>query len=436
MDPMVIGILGLAGIFVLIALHVPIGVALAIAGLISFAVLQSLEAGITLFGTEPARLMANPDIGVIPLFLLMGGFSSAAGLSADIYRLAYALFGHYRGGLAIATIGGCAGFGAVCGSSVATVATMTRVALPEMLKRQYSPKLATGCIAAGGTLGMLIPPSIIMVLYGFLTEQFVIALFIAAIVPGLITVLFYCIAIALYVRIRPEAGPAATRLSWKERWIITRQVWGVLLLAFLVLGGLYGGVFTVSEAAAVGAGTAFLFTVFRRKLTWNTVWEVLLDTAANTGMIYLLLMGASIFTFSMTLSGLPEATVGWITALAWPPLLVIFALMLMYLVLGSVFETVSAMIITLPFVFPLILELGYDPIWWGIINLMVIEIGLITPPIGINVFVIHGMAREVSLSTIFAGIMPFFVADIARLIILVIFPVLVLWLPRFLGIMG
>ncbi len=436
MDPLVIGILGFLGIFILIALHVPVGVAMAMAGLLSYSALQSLNVGITLFGSQPASVISNLDIGVIPLFLLMGGFSSAAGLSADIYRLAFALVGHYRGGLAMATIGGCAGFGAVCGSSVATVATMARVALPEMLERQYSPKLATGSIAAGGTLGMLIPPSIIMVLYGFLTEQFIIALFIAAIVPGIITVIFYSLAIAIYVRLHPEAGPSGARLSWRGRLAATGQAWGVLLLASLVLGGLYGGIFTVSEAAAVGAGTAFLFTVFRRKLTWKTLWEVLLDTAANTGMIYLLLMGASIFTFSITLSGLPEATIGWITYFNLSPLSVIFGLLLMYLILGSVFETVSALIITLPFVFPLILELGYDPIWWGIINVMVIEIGLITPPIGINVFVIHGMAKETSLSTIFAGIMPFFVADIVRLIILVLFPVLVLWLPRFLGIMS
>jgi len=434
MDPLVIGILGLVGILVLIALHVPIGVAMAMAGLLSYSALQSLNIGVTLFGSQPASVISNLDIGVIPLFLLMGGFSSAAGLSADIYRLAFALVGHYRGGLAIATIGGCAGFGAVCGSSVATVATMTRVALPEMLERQYSAKLATGSIAAGGTLGMLIPPSIIMVLYGFLTEQFVIALFIAAIVPGIITVIFYSLAIFIYVRMHPEAGPSGSRLSWIERLAITGQAWGVLLLASLVLGGLYGGVFTVSEAAAVGAGTAFLFTVFRRKLTWQTLWTVLLDTAANTGMIYLLLMGASIFTFSITLSGLPEFMIGWITAFDLPPLFVIFGLLIMYLVLGSVFETIAAMIITLPFVFPLILELGYDPIWWGIINVMVIEIGLITPPIGLNVFVMHGMAKEVPLQAIFAGIVPFFLADLARLIILVIFPALVLWLPRVLGV--
>ncbi len=434
MDPLLIGILGLLGIFILIAFHVPVGVAMAMAGLLSYSALQSLNVGVTLFGSQPASVISNLDIGVIPLFLLMGAFSSAAGLSADIYRLAFALVGHYRGGLAMATIGGCAGFGAVCGSSIATVATMTRVALPEMLERQYSSKLATGSIAAGGTLGMLIPPSIIMVLYGFLTEQFIIALFIGAIVPGIITVIFYSLAIAIYVRLHPEAGPCGARLSWREQVAAIGRSWGVLLLAFLVLGGLYGGIFTVSEAAAVGAGTAFLFTVFRRKLTWKTLWEVLLDTAANTGMIYLLLMGASIFTFSITLSGLPEAMVGWITSFNLPALLVIFGLLLMYLILGSVFETVAAMIITLPFVFPLILELGYDPIWWGIINVMVIETGLITPPIGINVFVIHGMAREESLPTIFAGIMPFFVADIARLIILVIFPMLVLWLPRILGI--
>ena len=435
MDPLVIGVLGLAGIFVLIAFHVPIGVAMAIAGLLSFTALQSLDTGITLFGSEPISVMTNLDIGVIPLFLLMGGFASAAGLSSDLYRLTFALVGHYRGGLAMATICGCAGFGAVCGSSVATVATMTRVALPEMLKHRYSPKLATGCIAAGGTLGMLIPPSIIMVLYGFLTEQFVIALFIAAIIPGLIAVICHSIAIAIYVRLHPEAGPSGSRLSWGERLAVTRQVWGVLLLAFVVLGGLYAGVFTVSEAAAVGAGIAFLFTVFRGKLTWEALWEVFLDTAANTGMIYLLVMGASIFSFSLTLSGLPEAMVEWITSFGWPAPFVIMGLLLMYLILGSVFETISTMIITLPFVFPLIIELGYNPIWWGVINVMVIEIGLITPPIGINVFVMHGMAKEVSLPTIFAGIVPFFVADVARLLIVVLFPVLALWLPGVLGMM-
>ena len=433
MDPLLIGFLGLAGIFVLIALHVPVGVAMALAGLLSFAALQSLGVGVTLFGSEPASVFANLDMGAIPLFLLMGGFSSAAGLSTDIYRLTYALVGHYRGGLAMATICGCAGFGAVCGSSVATVATMTRVALPEMLKHGYSPKLATGSIAAGGTLGTLIPPSIIMVLYGFLTEQFVIALFIAAIVPGVVAVILHSVAIAIYVRLHPEAGPSGTRLSWRERLVIIRQVWGVLLLVFIVLGGLYGGVFTVSEAAAVGAAIAFLFAVFRRRLTWVTLWEVLLDTAANTGMIYLLLMGASIFAFSITLSGLPEAMIGWITSYDFSPVVVILALLLMYLILGSVFETVSAMIITLPLVFPLVVELGYNPIWWGVMNVMVIEIGLITPPIGINVFVMHGMAKEVALPTIFAGIMPFFVADVVRLLTVLLFPALALWLPGVLG---
>ena len=263
--------------------------------------------------------------------------------------------------------------------------------------------------------------------------QFVIALFIAAIVPGIITVLFYAVAIALYVRVHPEAGPPGTRHSWKEVLAVTGQAWGVLLLAVVVLGGLYGGFFTVSEAAAVGAVTAFLFTVFRGKLTWPTLWNVLLDTAANTGMIYLLLIGASIFTFSISLSGLPEAMIQLIVEIDLPPLFVIFALLAVYLVLGSVFETISAMIITLPFVFPLILELGYDPIWWGIINVIVIEVGLITPPIGLNAFVIHGMAKDISLTSIFSGILPFFLADIARLVILVVFPTLVLWLPKALG---
>ena len=433
MDPLFIGILGMIGIFVLIVFHVPIGVAMALAGLASLTAMESFPQAVSLFATEPASVLGNMDIGVIPLFLLMGSFASRAGLSGDIYRLVYAFVGRFRGGLAMATVGGCAGFGAVCGSSVATVATMARVSLPEMLDRGYSPALATGCIAAGGTLGMLIPPSVVLVLYGFLTEEFIIALFTAAVIPGLIAVAVYGIAIALYVHIWPQAGPPGPRLSWRQRGGAATGAWAAIFLAVLVLGGLYGGVFTVTEAAAIGAGTAFLFALGRRRINFKTFSLVLLETAANTGMIYVLIIGASIFSFTITLSGMPELTVDWIASLGLPPLSVIFGLLVMYLVLGAIFETISAMVLTLPFVFPLILQLGYDPIWWGIVMVMVIEIGLITPPIGINVFVLHGMAKDIPLKTIFAGIVPFFFADLVRLAIVVLFPVLALWLPRALG---
>jgi tripartite ATP-independent transporter DctM subunit len=330
----------------------------------------------------------------------------------------------------MATIGGCAGFGAVCGSSIATAATMARIALPEMLERRYAPSLASGCIAAGGTLGILIPPSIIMVLYGFLTQQFIITLFIAAVIPGIVAAILHMIAIFIYTRIYPNAGPAGPRTPWRERLIVARDCWGVSLLALIVIVGIYTGIFTVTEAASVGAVTAVIFTLARRKMTWGVLIEVLMDAAASSAMIYFIIIGAAIFTYAITLSTLPQFLVAWIEGLGAPPLVIIFLMMVMYLILGSIFDTVAAMILTLPFVFPIIQHLGLSPIWWGVVNVMVIEIGMITPPIGINVFVLHGMAREIPLMTIFRGIVPFLCADLVRLTILILFPALSLWLPE------
>ena len=433
MDPILLAIVGLVAMFVLIALHVPIGVAMGLTGFVCLGVMLDWGAAISLFRTEPASVIANRDLGIIPLFLLMGAFAGAAGLSSDLYRLAAALIGHYRGGLAMATIGGCAGFGAVCGSSVATAATMARVALPEMLDRKYKPSLATGCIAAGGTLGMLIPPSVIMVLYAVLTEQFVISLFIAAIIPGLLAVLLHFVAIAVYVRFAPESGPAIERMPWRERGRVALESWRVLLLAVVVSGGIYGGVFTVVEAAAVGAGLSFLFTVMRLGFDKDVMWSAFSESAANTGLIYLIIIGAHMFTYFVTLSHLPNELVDGIKSLGLHPLMVMVALYVMYLILGSIFDTVAAMVITLPFVFPLVIGLGFDPIWFGVINVMVIEIGMITPPIGINVFVLHGAARDVPLTTIFRGIVPFLFADLVRLGILTVFPAIALWLPNYMG---
>ena len=432
-DPLLIAGVGILGMLALIALHIPIGVAMAIGGFVGVGIMLGWGPAVTLFGTETSAHISSSELAIIPLFLLMGSFAGAAGLSSDIYRLAYVFVGHRRGGLALATIGGCAGFGAVCGSSVATAATMTKIALPEMLERNYAPSLASGSIAAGGTLGMLIPPSVIMVLYGVLTEQFVIALFVAAVVPGIIAVLFYFIAIAICVRLKPESGPAGPRFTWEERRKIFIQSWGVIVVAVAVSGGIYAGVFTVGEAAAVGATLAFLFTWGRGRLTRAVLWDVLTETAGSTGMIYLIIIGASIFSYFVTLSGLSENFVSMVSGLGVNRFVILLLLYVMYLILGSIFDTVAAMVLTLPFVFPLILHLGFDPIWFGVINVMVIEIGMITPPIGINVFVLHGMARDISLPTIFRGIVPFLIADVARLALLTVFPALALWLPRVLG---
>jgi C4-dicarboxylate transporter, DctM subunit len=435
MDPLIIAIIGILAMLSMILLHVPIGIAMAVAGFGGVATLIGLDPAIKMFATAPTQVLVTQSLAAIPMFLLMGSFAAAAGLSGDLYRLFYAMIGHYRGGLAMTTIAGCGGFGAICGSSLATASTFMRIALPEMTERRYSQNLAVGAIAAGGTLGILIPPSNLMLLYAVLTEQFVIALFTAAVIPGLICIAIYFITIAIVVRVKPDAGPAGPRMPWPERLKVLRDSWGVLTLAGVVSGGIYGGVFTVLEAAAVGCIISFLFLILRGRLSIGVVRDVLAQTAATTGLIYIIIIGATVFTFFMTLSQLPVILVGAIQASELPSWIVIFLLLVMYIVLGSIFETVAAMIITLPVVFPLVIGLGYDPIWWGIINIMVIEIGQITPPIGIIPFVLHGMNPEVPLKTIFSGIIPFFIADLTRLAIVALFPALSLWLPGVLGMM-
>lgn len=433
MDPIALVGLGLLAMFALILLHVPIGVAMAIAGSAGFAMLVGVKPALSLIATEPASSLASLDLIVIPLFLLMGNFASASGLSGDIYKAAYAFIGHRKGGLTLATILGCAGFGAVCGSSLATTATMTRVALPEMLQRRYAPSFAAGSIAAGGTLGMLIPPSVIMVIYAFLTEQFVITMFVAAVIPSIIAVAFHIVAIMIYVRVNPEAAPAGIRQDWTERLAALRNGWGALALLGGVIGGIYGGIFTVNEAAAFGAAFAFLFTVYRRRLTKQVLIDALRDTASNSAMIYLIIFGATIFSYFVSATRMPDELVSLMQEWGLSPALVIACLIVMYLVLGSVFDTISALLITLPFTFPLVMQLGYDPIWWGIVMVMTVEIGLITPPIGMNVFILNTMTPDIPLKTIFSGITIFLWADLLRLVLIATFPILCLALPQYLG---
>lgn len=433
MDPLLVAVLGIAGMFLLIGLHVPIGVAMGAAGLAGFAALFGLDPALAIVKIETAALLTNTVLAVIPFFLFMGGLASVAGLSTDLYNLAYAVIGHRRGGLALATVGACAGFGAICGSSLATAATMGRIALPQMLARNYKANIASGTLAAGGSLGMLIPPSLVMVIYAVLTEQFVITMFVAALVPALLAVLLYGAAIVAYSRFDPQAAPAGEILPWRERLALVRRSWRVLLLAGLVSGGLYGGVLTVEEAAATGAGLTLVFALAGGQLDWRSFRTIAGQAAASTAMIYVLIIGATIFTYFISASQTPEAIVRMISDINQPPIVIIILILAMYLVLGSIFETISSMVITLPFVFPLVISMGYDPIWWGILMVMVIEIGLISPPIGMNVFVIHGVAPDIPLRTIFAGVVPFVGADIVKLALLIAFPALTLELPRILG---
>lgn len=427
-DPFLIAIAGFGIMFILIVLHVPIGVAMGVVGVAGFAAIVGIDPALTLLATEPASVFTNLDLAVIPLFLLMGSLAAAAGLASDIYNLAYAFIGHRRGGLALATIGGCGGFGAVCGSAIATTATFGRVALPEMLQRGYSPSLAAGAIASGGTLGIIVPPSSIMVIYAILTEQFIVHLFIAAIVPAIMAIGFYLIATIVYVHfIDPKAGPAGPRMPWPERWQVIKANWGVLLLATVVLGGIYSGIFTVNEAAAVGVTLALAFAILRRRLTWRGFLNVLVESSATSLMVYVMIIGASIFSYFMSVAHAPDRLIASINSLDLSGGMVIAILLVMYVVLGAVFDEVAALVMTMPFVLPVIKHFGYDLVWWGIINVIIVEIGMICPPIGINVFVIHGMRNDIKIGAIYRGIMPYLAADVVRLALLTMFPALSLW---------
>ena len=433
MDPFVTGLLGLGLMFALIALHVPIGIAMGMAGLIGCGLIVGWGPALSLLATEPTSALSSVALGVIPLFLLMGNFAHAGGLSTELYRVAGAFFGHRPGGLAISTVLGCAGFGAVCGSSVATAATMSRIALPEMVSHRYGPGFAAATIATGGTLGIIIPPSVVLVLYGVLTENSIIALFVASVIPGLITVVFYMVAVAVYARLAPDQAPVGPKTDWPERWRTIRQCWAVVLLAAIVAVGIYSGVFTVTEAASVGATFAFLIALARRRLTVEAFVDCIRDTVSSTGLVFVIIIGASVFSYFVTLSGMPQAVISGIGSLGLSPLLVIVLLQVMYLIAGAIFDEIAAMVITLPFVYPLVTGMGYDPLWWGVVNVILISMGMIIPPIGINVFVVQSMATHIPLTSIYRGITPFVVADLGRLALVTLAPALCTWLPAAMG---
>lgn len=430
MDPFLIALIGLGATFLLIALHVPVGVAMFAVGVGGYALLEGTRPALSTMVSEISGNIENPGLAVIPLFLLMGSFATAGGLSGEIYRFANAFVGHRRGGLAMATMGGCGVFGAICGSSAATAATFGRVALPEMLKRGYAAHFAAGTIAAGGTLGALVPPSVIMIIYAVITQENVLDLFVAAVIPAIMAIVFHFSAISIYLARNPEAGPPGPRADWRERLSATRGAWAALIMLIAVIGGIYGGVVTVDEAAALGAILALAFAVVRRRLSWRGFWNALIESAAATAMIYVIIFGASVFTYFMTISNVPPALTEWVKGLDFAPVVIILVLLAIYIVLGAVFDTISAMLITLPFVLPIVKDLGYDPIWWGIINVVVVELGMITPPIGMNVFVLHALAPEIKLNRIFAGVTPFVISDLVRLLILALFPVITLYLLR------
>ena len=433
MSAIAIGGVGLAALFGLILLQVPIAFAMIAVGVVGFALQAGWAPALTFLAGEPTRLLSSTDMATLPLFLLMGTFANAAGFSEDIYAMAAAFLGHRRGGLAYATIGGCAAFGSVCGSTTATAATFGKIALPQMLRRGYSPGFATGSIAAGGTLKSLIPPSLLMILYCIVAKTFIFDMFIAAVFPALITILFNLLAIAIVVRIDPGAGPARARVGWDERWRALRRAFPAMVLMFAVFGGLYSGIFTVNEAASVAAVLSLIFSLARRRMTISNFFEALHSCAGTAVMLYMILIGASVFTYFMTLAHVPEALISTIEAMHLAPLSLIVILLVAYIILGTVFEELSAILITLPFVLPIVEHAGYDPIWWGIVNVIQAELALIHPPFGIIVFILHGLAPDIRMGTIYRGVVPFIIADLMVLALLTIFPDIALWLPRFVG---
>jgi len=420
---------------ILIALRMPVAIAMFVVGGAGFVALSGWSAFLSFLNTAPFSRVSNYSLSVVPLFLLMGHFASQAGLSRSLFESARAWIGHWRGGLAIAAIGGCAAFGAICGSSIATGATMTAVSLPEMRRHGYSGALATGTLAAGGTLGILIPPSLILVIYAIITEQSIGKLFLAAIVPGLIAVVGYAVAVAIYVRLNPAAGPAGPRVAWRERLRSLRHVWPVAAIFILVIGGIYLGVFTPTEGAAIGAAATGLVAALYRRLDWPALRACLIDTAQATAVIFLILIGADVYNAFLALSQLPVELANALGESGLSPMSILIGVLLIYLVLGCVMDSLAMILLTVPVFFPMItgLEFGIGEegvaIWFGILVLIVVEVGLITPPIGLNVYVINALAEGVSLAESFKGIVPYLLSDFVRVAIILAVPATCLWLP-------
>ena len=433
-----IGVLGFVAVLVLGILRVPVAVAMAVVGLAGGAALGGLDGILYLSGTLPYDAVSPYGLSVVPLFVMMGVFAGRAGLSRALYDVADLLVGRFRGGLAMATIGASAGFGAICGSSLATCATIGKVALPEMRRHGYHDGLATGVLAAGGTLGILIPPSVVLVIYAVLTGQNIDRMFIAALVPGVLAALGYMAAIRVQVMLNPDAAPAVPRISWSERLRGLARTWPVFVIFVTVIGGIYAGVFTPTEGAAVGAAATGLFALVRGGLRRGAFTEVVMETASGTAMIFMIVLGAAAFNGFLALTGLPMQAAETIGGLDVPPIVVLAAILALYLALGCIMDSLSMILLTVPIFYPLImaLDFGLPPaeaaIWFGILALVVVEVGMITPPVGLNVFVINAMSGGTPMRDTFAGVIPFLVSDVLRILALVAFPGITLGLMRLL----
>lgn len=435
MEGVGLGLIGFLALFVLMAIRVPIGLAMLLVGAIGSAGIIGIGPFLNSLKTQPYEYFSNYSLSIIPMFLLMGQFASQAGMSAALFRAARSWLGHKRGGVAMA-IGACGAFGAVSGSSLATAGTMAQVALPEMKRAGYAGGIATGTLAAGGTLGILIPPSIVLVVYAILAGQNIAKLFAAALVPGILAMLSYMAAVSLYVRLFPESAPVVPKAPARERLTSLQAVGPVLFIFALVIGGIYVGIFTPTEGAAVGAVATFVLAVLRRSMSWKGFADSVFGMATGTGMIFFIVLGASLFNNFLALTYLPQTGAAWVAGLEVSPWLIIIAILACYVVLGCVMDSLSMILLTIPIFFPIVvsLDFGLTPeetaLWFGILALIVVEMGLITPPVGLNLFIINSMAPGVRMSETIRGVLPFLAADLVRVAVLVAFPIITLALVR------
>ena len=449
-DAIAMGLGGLVALIALIAIRMPIAYAMILVGGIGTVILSGPLMILSQLKTLAYGQFSIYDLSVVPMFVLMGAVASKAGLSQALFRAANAWLGWMRGGTAMAAIAGCAGFGAVCGSSLATASTMGKVALPELRRYNYSGSLATGTLAAGGVLGILIPPSVVLIIYAIIVEANIVAMFKAAFLPGILAVILFLLTIAVYVALRPEAGPRGGAADRREFTEATMGMIPVLLIFGLVIGGIYGGLFNPTPAAAVGVFLVIVFGLFQRRLDLAAMIGALKETASTTGMIYLILLGAEMLKIFMSRSGLPQEAATWIAGSGLEPMTILILLLLALVALGCLMDSLSMILLVVPFFWPVLVEVngglymeadgsGFGmstedlKIWFGILALIVVELGLITPPVGMNVFVISSLAKDIPMIETFKGVMPFFAAEVVRVVILVAFPAITLWLPRVLS---
>ncbi len=435
-----IGLVGFLVLLGLLAVRIPIGVAMLAVGLVGYVSIAGPTALLSYLKTETYWRFSAFDLSVIPLFILMGQFAAKAGLSQALFRAANVWLGHHRGGIAMAAVGGCAGFGAITGSSLATAATMGQVALPELRRYNYSGSLATGALAAGGTLGILIPPSVVLIIYAVMVEANVATLFQAAFLPGILAAVGYILAIAVVVRINPKAGPAGERQGFGVRMRALYEIWPVLVIFILVMGGIYAGFFTPTEGASVGAVGTFLIAITNGGMRLSGFADALLATAKTTAMIFLILLGAAIFNAFLGFSQLPILAADYFQNANLSPYVVLLGMILLYILLGFVMDSLSMILLTVPIFWPIVagLDFAMDPeeqkLWFGIISLIVVEVGLITPPVGLNVFVINSLARDIPMIETFKGVIPFLISDAVRVALIIVLPIITLILPRLLAI--